>query len=126
LKLAADAHVRYHTRHRLEAFVGTREVDSLTEPARSMVLARRNTYERGFRQIVERGRTEGTFQVTSSRLTSYAILDMGIGISVWFREDGPLDGEQVVRHYGIMALRIVGVILPLGENTETAMLRGEL
>jgi AcrR family transcriptional regulator len=112
LKLAVEAHVRYHTRHRLEAFVGTREINSLKEPVRARLLARRDAYERGFREIVERGRIEGTFQVSSSRLASYAILDMGIGISVWFREDGPLDEDQVARHYGITALRIVGVIVP--------------
>jgi AcrR family transcriptional regulator len=32
LKLAVEAHVRYHARHRFEAFVGTREINSLTEP----------------------------------------------------------------------------------------------
>ncbi|WP_280641285.1 TetR/AcrR family transcriptional regulator [Streptomyces afghaniensis] len=41
LRRAAEAHVRYHARHRLEAFVGTREIRSPEEPHRAEVLQRR-------------------------------------------------------------------------------------
>ena len=34
LRRATEAHVRYHARHRLEAFVGNREIRSLVEPHR--------------------------------------------------------------------------------------------
>jgi len=108
LERAVETHVRYHARHRFEAFVGTREINSLDEPGRSALLARRDTYEQGFRELIERGHTMGRFDVPSSRLASYAILDMGMGVAVWFREDGSLGEEQVVRHYSAIALRIVG------------------
>jgi AcrR family transcriptional regulator len=108
LRLAIEAHVRYHALHRFEAFVGTREVKSLEEPARSALLARRDHYERGFRELIEKGHSLGRFNVPSSRLASYAILDMGMGVAVWFREDGPLSEEQVALHYGLVGLRIVG------------------
>jgi AcrR family transcriptional regulator len=109
LRRAVEAHVRFHARHRLEAFVGTREIRSLDEPARSTVIARRDVYERGFRDLIHQGSAVGRFEVASSRLASYAILDMGMGVAVWFREDGPLSEEEVVRHYGTIALRVVGV-----------------
>jgi AcrR family transcriptional regulator len=108
LRRAVEVHVRYHARHRFEAFVGTREIGSLNEPARSAVITRRDTYEKGFREIIQRGSDEGRFEVPSARLASYAILDMGMGVAVWFREDGPLSEEEVVRHYGEMALSAVG------------------
>jgi AcrR family transcriptional regulator len=107
LRRAVESHVRYHVRHRFEAFVGTRELGSLDEVARCAVIARRDTYERGFRELIERGSAEGRFDVASSRLASYAILDMGMGVAVWFRENGPLSEEEIVRHYGTMALQIV-------------------
>ncbi len=113
LKRAVEAHVQYQARHRLEACVSNREIQSLDEPSRSLLLDRRDKYERGFRDIIERGRMVGTFRVNSSRLASYAILDMGIGVSVWFREDGPIDEDRIVRHYGSMALQIVGLVQPL-------------
>ena len=41
LRRAAEAHVRYHARHRFEAFVGTREIGNLHEPERSAITTRR-------------------------------------------------------------------------------------
>jgi AcrR family transcriptional regulator len=110
LKRAMEIHVRYHARNRREAFVGTREIQSLQEPTRSEVLELRDAYERGFRDVIERGRVEGLFTVHSSRLASYAILDMGMGVAVWFREEGPVDEDTLVRQYGRMVLRMVGLL----------------
>jgi AcrR family transcriptional regulator len=108
LREAVEVHVRYHARNRFEAFIGTREIGNLDEPARSEVIARRDAYEMSFRELITLGAEEGRFQVASVRLASYAILDMGMGVAVWFREDGPLTEDEVVRHYGAMALRVVG------------------
>jgi AcrR family transcriptional regulator len=108
LRRAVEAHVRYHVRHRFEAFIGTREIGNLDEPERSAIIARRDTYERGFRELIRQGSADGHFAVQSSRLASYAVLDMGMGVAVWFREDGPLSEEEIVRHYGAIALQVVG------------------
>lgn len=108
LRRATEAHVRYHARHRLEAFVGNREIRSLEEPSRSAVLARRGAYEQGFRGLVQAGVDAGRFDVASVRLTSYAILDLGMGVAAWYREDGELTENQVVWQYGEFALRLAG------------------
>ena len=108
LRRAAEAHVRFHARHRLEAFVGTREIRSLQEPHLAEVLDRRAAYERRFRDIVADGAEAGRFRVVSAKLTSYAILDLGMGVSVWYREDGDLTEDQVVYQYGDLALRLAG------------------
>lgn len=107
LRRAAEAHVRYHARHRLEAFVGNREIPSLEQSARAIVLGKRDEYERAFRALIERGCDEGRFTVASPRLASYSILEMGIGVATWFRDDGPLTEAEVAYHYGEFALRIV-------------------
>jgi len=109
LRRAAEAHVRYHARHRLEAFVGNREIRSLEEPSLSQVLARRAEYTQGFRTLVDAGVEAGVFQVQSRRLSTYAILDLGMGVATWYREDGSLTEDQVVWQYGDFALRLVGV-----------------
>ncbi|MET7897307.1 TetR/AcrR family transcriptional regulator [Streptomyces mirabilis] len=108
LRRATEAHVRYHARHRLEAFVGNREIRSLAEPHRSRVLALRAEYEAGFRAIVDAGVAEGCFQVASARLVSYAILDLGMGVAAWYREDGELAEDTIVWQYGDFALRLAG------------------
>jgi len=108
LRRAVDAHIRYHARHRLEAFVGNRELRSLLEPHRAAVLARRAEYEAGFRALIREGVEAGRFSVTSPRLASYALLDLGMGVAVWFREDGELSENEVAWQYTEFALRLLG------------------
>jgi hypothetical protein len=108
LRRAVEAHVRYHARHRLEAFVGNREIGSLEQPDRDRVLRRRSTYERGFRELIESGAADGVFAVHSARLASYSILDMGMGVANWFHDGGEFSVDQLAYQYGDLALRIVG------------------
>ncbi|HVV08276.1 TetR/AcrR family transcriptional regulator [Amycolatopsis sp.] len=108
LRRATEAHVRFHARHRMEAFVGNREIRSLSEPHRTDVLALRAEYETGFRDLIAAGVTAGAFRVPSVRLASYAILDLGMGVAAWYREDGELDEDTLVWYYGDLALRLAG------------------
>ncbi|MFF8512805.1 TetR/AcrR family transcriptional regulator [Streptomyces sp. NPDC015492] len=117
LRRATEAHVRYHARHRAEAFVGNREIRSLEEPHKGDLLKQRATYEAGFRQLVGAGIAARRFDVTSARLASYAILDLGMGVAVWFRDDGELTEDAVVWEYGELALRIVGAHTPASAPT---------
>lgn len=107
LRRATDAHVRYHARHRREAFVGNRELRSLGEPHRGAVLARRAAYEQRFRSLVEDGVAAGVFHVASSQLASFAILDLGMGVAVWFREDSGPSENEVAWQYTEFAMGIV-------------------
>jgi AcrR family transcriptional regulator len=108
LRRATEAHVRYHARHRLEAFVGNREIRSLVEPHRSQVLSLRADYEACFRTVIQAGVDDDVFQVESVRLASYAILDLGMGVAVWYRDDGATGEDAVVWQYSQFALRLVG------------------
>ncbi|MFD6276366.1 TetR/AcrR family transcriptional regulator [Streptomyces sp. NPDC060209] len=112
LRRSTEAHIRYHARHRLEAFVGNREIGSLEQADQDRVLSRRSDYERRFRELIERGVAEGAFCVRSARIASYSILDMGIGVSSWFHEGGEFSVDQLAYHYGDTALRIVGARHP--------------
>jgi AcrR family transcriptional regulator len=106
LRRATEAHVRYHTRHRREAFVGNREIPSLKPGARRITLDKRREYSMLFRDLIDRGSREGIFLRSSPRLVAYAILDMGIGLAAWFRPDGPYTEEELVQSYGEFALRL--------------------
>lgn len=108
LRRATEAHVRYHARHRLEAFVGNREIRALIDPHRARVLALRAEYETCFRDLIHAGVAAGRFHVASVRLTSYAILDLGMGIAAWYRPDGEISEDAIVWQYSEFALRIVG------------------
>ena len=102
-----EAHVRYHCRHQRATVVGNREIPNLEETSRTLVISQRDEFERKFRAVIERGVAEGRFAVGSARLASYGILEMGIGVATWFREDGEMSESQVAYEYGEMALRIL-------------------
>ncbi|MER6409461.1 hypothetical protein ABT269_39820 [Streptomyces viridosporus] len=36
------------------------------------------------------------------------MLDLGMGVAVWYREDGELTEDQIVYQYGDFALLLVG------------------
>lgn len=108
LRRAVEAHVRFHARNRLDAFLGSRELHNLLPEHRARIGAERKAYERSFRRLVEDGVTAGRFAVSSSKLTAFALLDMGTGVAVWFREDGDSSVERVAQHYGELAMRMVG------------------
>jgi AcrR family transcriptional regulator len=107
LRRLAEAHVRFHALHRYEAFVGTREIDNLNPEHRGRVAEMRAEYESTLRSLIQRGVAEGVFSVLSPQLASYAILDMGIGVSGWFHEGAALTADQVAYTYGDLALRLV-------------------
>ncbi len=72
------------------------------------MLAPRDRYEGCFRALVQAGVDAGVFHVTSVRLASYAILDLGMGVAAWYRENGELTEDAVVWQYSEFALRLVG------------------
>lgn len=112
LRRAAETHVRYHARHHREVRVGNHEIAALEEPHRSTISGLRREYSRLFVRLVERGIEEGVFTARSPLLASYAILQMGIGVSMWFRPGGSLSEDDVVFEYGNIALGVVGAKRP--------------
>jgi AcrR family transcriptional regulator len=109
LRRAVEAHVRYHATHREHALVGNREIESLDEPTRTQVVELRSAYEHGLRAIIERGCAAGTFSTAHPQLVSYAILDMGMGLSSWYRTDGEYDVDTLSYAYANLAAQMAGV-----------------
>jgi AcrR family transcriptional regulator len=108
LRRITAVHVQYHAEHRYEAFVGHREIDSLEEPQRSRILDLRREYETAFRRLVRDGVQLGVFTTTSDRLSSYAILDMGIGVSALYHPGGPVSPPELAATYAEFALQMLG------------------
>jgi hypothetical protein len=67
----------------------------------------RREYETSFRRLVREGRTAGVFTTTSDRLSSYAILDMGIGVSAWYNPAGPVAPAELAATYAEFALHML-------------------
>lgn len=108
LRRITAVHVQYHAEHRYEAFVGHREIDSLEPPQRARILDLRREYETAFRRLVREGVRLGVFTTSSDRWSSYAILDMGIGVSAWYNPAGPVSPSELAASYAELALRMLG------------------
>lgn len=108
LRAMTETQVRYAATRRREVIVTDRDFIHLAEPDRVEVLGLRKRYERGFRSVIEAGRTDGSFRVAEPKLASYAIIEMGTSVAAWYREHGPLPLETVTTEYGNYALRMVG------------------
>jgi AcrR family transcriptional regulator len=102
-----EAHVRFHAANREQAFVGNREIDNLEAANRAPLLELRRRYADGLRAAIAAGRDASVFRVASDRLAAYAILDMGIGVSAWFRADGPHSADEVAYTYADYALAML-------------------
>jgi len=100
-------HVRYHATHPRDVRIGNREIPSLEEPAREVVLNLRNEYESKWRSLIQEGLDSGDFAIPSVRVAVYAILEMGIGVAQWYRPDGSLSLEQIAALYADMAARLL-------------------
>ncbi len=64
--------------------------------------------ESNFRELVQEGREREVFHTSSDRWSSYAILDMGIGVSAWYNPAGSVAPDELAATYAEFALRMLG------------------
>ena len=109
-RLAAFARTfaAHHARNHTTARVVNYELAALSEPHRAEVAAVRRAIEAEVRTLVEDGVRAGVFDVPDPRMTTLALLSLGIDVSRWYDDGGSLTPEQVGEHYAALALRMVG------------------
>ena len=107
LRRAMEAHVRFHTRFQRQVRIGNNEIANIEEPARTHLLELRRRYAQPWIDLIERGVAEGRFESPSPHLSAFAMIEMGMGVALWFRAEGALSESQVAYYYGDMALRLV-------------------
>jgi AcrR family transcriptional regulator len=107
LRRAIEVYVHRHATHPREALIHNRDISSLEEPTRSEVLALRKRHQCAIRDLIDEGCSADVFAVENSTVASFAILEMGVSVARWFRDDGPLAPEDVARQYGQFAVSLV-------------------
>ncbi|GAB4569103.1 MAG: TetR/AcrR family transcriptional regulator [Anaerolineae bacterium] len=107
LRRAIEAHVRSVTRNVAVAALMIFEMRttlSLPEvPAR--YLARRDNFEALYRQIVEEGMQAGVFRPVDAGIFTRALLGASNWVSVWFRPEGRLSGDEIAAQIADIFLR---------------------
>lgn len=100
--------VIFHTTRRSEALIGASEIRSLDETGHRIVISLRDQQENLFRDVIDRGVTEGAFTTPFPREASRAIINMGYSIASWYRPGGELSPEALADRYAVLALSTVG------------------
>jgi AcrR family transcriptional regulator len=101
-------HAGWHAANGRLACVVNHNMASLTVEHRAEFFEKRAVYERTFRRLLERGGAEAYFDIPNVRVVTYAILQMGIEIAVWYKPDGELSAEELAAQHEELALRMVG------------------
>jgi AcrR family transcriptional regulator len=101
------AHVRVITDDVGAAAVFVHEWRALGGDRRAAVLARRDAYERRFRELIEAGIATGDFEMTDPALAATAVLSTLNGIPGWYRPDGRLAAGRIADHFVDLILRML-------------------
>lgn len=101
--------VRDHAVSHTGARVINYELAALSEERRAAILVVRHEIDLVVRSVVDRGVAAGVFTTPDPRMTSLAILSLGIDVARWYRDEGRWSPDQVAAHYRLLALRMVGV-----------------
>lgn len=106
-RLAAlvEAHVDVVTSDPRRASVFVTEWRHLSAGRRAAMAARRDAYERRFRDVIADGVAVGAFRSTDTAIAATFVLTALNGIATWYQPDGRLSADAVADQYVDLALR---------------------
>ncbi len=103
-----NVHLDFHLDSRLEVFVGNMELRNLTKPHYKVVTGLRDEYSGRLTAIIDDGVRTGVFQAVDSRVTTFAVLAMLTGVCNWYRPDGRMSKQELVRIHTDLAYKMLG------------------
>ncbi|WP_459588726.1 TetR/AcrR family transcriptional regulator [Corynebacterium camporealensis] len=105
LRALMRAHVVFHSTSAQSVRVVNNTINSLEEPHRSVVKQLRRDYVARWMNVVREGMDAGVFSAPDVKIACWALIDMGMGVSIWYSPDGPYTAEELGDMYGQFALR---------------------
>jgi AcrR family transcriptional regulator len=75
------------------------DLEALSPMHRRAVIARRDRFDRGLRQVLEQGVRDGTFGPIDVKLLSFAILGAVNWIPRWYQPDGPASSQEIADRF---------------------------
>lgn len=108
LRTFIRTHVKYHADFPRESRIANIQIYALSDAHFAEVVAFRRRYEVLLQGILADGQRLGYFEKYDVKLTSYAILQMGIGVAYWFGGSGRTTADEVADLYETFGLNLVG------------------
>lgn len=105
-------HIKWHTARKEEVFIGNMELRSLSAEQYERVTAMRKEYEQYLKGILNQGKKEGLWTIENPSVSAKALLSLLTGVSNWYREDGGLTQERLIRLYQQMVERMLRKVTP--------------
>lgn len=102
-------HALFHATHSRLAQVSNSQMVSLNRAHYDQAAQWRDDYERMFRNILLQGVDSGAIALPDPKIYSYAILQMGMSIALWYRPDGQWSAQEIAGHHEEIALRMLGL-----------------
>lgn len=99
--------LRFHMFRTKHAFVTSSELRSLEGGNRDQIVALRDQLQAMLDEVVEAGAADGTFATPYPKAASRGVTVLCIGVSSWYRPDGPLSPEDLVHRHLVLARGVV-------------------
>ncbi len=75
------------------------DLEALSPAHLKAVIARRDTFDRGVRRVLEEGMATGTFGPGDAKLLAFALFGAVNWIPRWFNPDGPASSQEIADHF---------------------------
>jgi AcrR family transcriptional regulator len=99
LAAAIVLHIKICAEQAFPTTINRVDMQRLTPEHRAEYMAMRDAYEQELRALVRGGIEAGEFRPVDPKLTTFAILGIGLTVGRWYRPDGPLTPEQIAEQY---------------------------
>lgn len=100
--------LRFHMFRNQGAFVTSSELRSLTVVNRATIVGLRDHQQHLIDAAVEAGVADGTFATPYPKAASRAVTVLCTGVASWYRADGELSPDELVRRHLVLAHGLVG------------------
>ena len=102
-------HLDFHIKRPELVFISYMELRNLSEANFKVIVEQRRIYEKIIYNLILSGVVSGDFLVPDPKITSLALIALLTGPVDWFREDGRLTSDELMRQYCILTRQALGV-----------------
>lgn len=106
---ALDCHLRFHASRARDVFIGNSELRSLPETQRTLIIDKRRQYEEVIRDLIVEAGDRGMAHVLDAHIHTFSIVAQASHVAGWYKPDGRLTLDDIVRIYAKIVLRELGV-----------------
>ncbi len=91
----------------------TLDLQALSPPLLKRIIAKRDRFDRGMRDIVQQGIDQGLFRPGDPKMIGFAMMGAVNWITKWFDPEGPMTSEEIGQRF---ADYLVGGLLKAGDQ----------